>query len=215
MKKGLFVLLAVVAFLSTQVWAAGEGPMFGVKGGVSIAKLRGDDAEDPGDTNSSRLVGIFGGFVDYPIGQMLSVQGELLYAMKGVKAKWTVGDDEYNGTTKLTYIEVPVLLKANIPMDGSVSPHVFAGPALAFKLSAEHETKGPGASATVDLDEAKGVDVGVVVGAGVGFPMGPKMISVEARYNLGLMNAFDKFEGETKEPDIKNSVISFLLGVGF
>lgn len=216
MKARLFLLLALTVFLTTQVWAANGGTMYGVKGGLSIASLHGKDAEDEGDTNSSRIVGTFGGFLEYPIGPTLSFQGELLYAMKGVKATWDYLDEEVKGTTKLTYLEIPLLLKANIPMSGNWRPHIFAGPGIAFKLSAEHETKGGPEPGTVDLkDEAKGIDVGLVMGVGVGFPMGSKTISFEARYDLGLMNIFDKEEGETEEPEVKNKVISILVGIGF
>jgi hypothetical protein len=161
------------------------------------------------------MVGTFGGFVGHPINPMWTVQGELLYAMKGVKAKWNVGDDEYNGTTKLTYLEVPVLLMLNIPVQGNIKPQIFAGPAIGFKLGAKHETKAHSSTVEVDIDGAKSMDFGLVVGAGVGFPMGPKTISLEGRYDLGLTNVYDKAEGDSKQPEVKNSVISFMVGIGF
>ena len=215
MKKGLFLLLAATALLWTPVWAFTGGATYGLKGGLSIASLSGNDAEEEGDTNSSRIVGTFGGFLEYPIGPTLSFQGELLYAMKGVKATWDEGDEEVKGTTKLTYLEIPLLLKANIPMDSSVKPHIFAGPGIAFNLSAKHETEGGSHPGTVDLEDVKGIDVGAVMGAGVGFPMGSKTISFEARYDLGLMNIYDKGEGQTEELEIKNRVFSILVGIGF
>ncbi len=216
MKKVLFVLIVAVVFVSAQVWAFQGNPMFGVKGGINIAGTHGKDSEAEGDTNSSRIAGVFGGFVEYPIGPTLSFQGEILYSMKGDKATWKEGDEEVEGTMKLAYLEIPMLLKANLPMGDKMRPQVYAGPAIAFKMSAKHETEGGSYSGTEDLkDVIKGTDFGLVMGAGVGFPMGARTISLEARYDLGLTNIVKKQAGMDKEPEVKNNAISILLGIGF
>jgi hypothetical protein len=115
------------------------------------------------------------------------------------------------------YIEIPVLLKINIPIEGSkVHPHVYAGPAVAFKASCKIEASiAGGTSASVDCEDAglliKSTDFGVAFGGGVSVDVGGAEVGVDVRYTLGLTSVDD-------EPDpysIKNKVISIMGTVGF
>ena len=77
----------------------------GVKAGINIANVSGDDVENA----DSKLGLIGGGFLTYKISDMFAIQPELLFTMKGSKSKETdaIGTSEttinYNGLGKLDH----------------------------------------------------------------------------------------------------------------
>ncbi|TFG88147.1 MAG: PorT family protein, partial [Candidatus Atribacteria bacterium] len=77
--KRLIIALALVALMSSTVFA--EGMTFGVKAGLNLANLAGDDIED------MKMKLCFGGgvFMNYPMTESISLQPELLFMMKGAK----------------------------------------------------------------------------------------------------------------------------------
>ena len=225
MKQGKIILIALLLLaFSSAVFAQGITAK-GVKGGLNIATLTGDDVEDA----KSKIGFAFGGFITYEVNEMLSLQPEFLFTMKGVKFDYeeTYEEDGYEsyekseGTWNLNYLEIPVLAKLKIPMEGNIKPNVFLGPALGINISATHDSdyeywvKDENGSIIYensgnddgDIEDIKGVDFGIVFGVGVEFGK----IIVDARYNLGLSTIADR-EGD---PKIKNSVISLMLGYSF
>jgi len=143
MKQVKIILIAILLLMfSTAVFAQGITAK-GVKGGLNIATLTGDDIDDA----DSKMGFAFGVFITYEINEMLSLQPEVLFTMKGAKFKdeYTEVEDDYEyyekyeGSWNLDYLEIPVLVKINIPMEGNIKPNVFLGPALGFNLSATYE----------------------------------------------------------------------------
>ncbi|MFZ1946887.1 MAG: porin family protein [bacterium] len=199
--RSLVVALALALLLVASQAFAG-GAVYGLKGGLSIANLGGDDAGDV----DSRMVGCFGGFVEIPINEMISFQPEALYAMKGSKDE----EGENTCTTKLTYIEIPMLFKVNIPTSGGIKPFIAAGPAVAFKLSATWEGTENDVPFDEDIEDVKGTDLGLIIGGGVGFPFMNRTAMLEGRYDLGLTTIVD-----VEDVDVKNNVISVLVGIAF
>jgi hypothetical protein len=114
---------------------------------------------------------------------------------------------------KLDYLEIPLLVKIMPGTKGSVKPYLFAGPAVAIKVSGKVKAEFEGESDEEDLEDVKGTDFGLVVGAGVDFGFGASgkgNLSVDIRYNLGLSTISD-FEGD----DVKNGVFSLMVGYSF
>lgn len=196
--KATVITLALIMLLAAGAQA---GPAtFGVKAGVAIANLTGDNT----DGLNSKTGFMFGGFAAFPIGESISLQPEVLYVEKGTKF------DEDNGTgtmvevkLKLNYIDIPILFKYTMAGE-SARPYLLAGPSIGFKTSAKVSAEGQSA----DFDYVKSTDFGLVFGAGVNF----QRFMLEGRYGLGLSNIND-FPGD---PDsIKNAAWNFLLGVSF
>lgn len=188
MKKLAIVL---VLLLSTSVFA--QGLAFGVKGGINYATLSGDNAGDA----EWKLGFAAGAVAAFDVMDMLVIQGEVLYSMKGAGYEGDISTD-------LTYIEIPVLLKYTIPMAGMIAPNLFIGPSLGILLSAE--------SNDVDVKEnTKSMDYGLVFGAGVDFDLGTGKVTVDARYNYGLTSIDDT----AAELDVKNGGISVMVGYLF
>lgn len=224
MKKGKIILIALLLLaFSSAVFAQGIIAK-GVKAGLNIATLTGDDIEDA----KSKTGFAFGGFVTYEVNEMFFLQPELLFTMKGAKFEdeYTEEEDDYvyyekyEGSWNLNYLEIPVLAKFNIPMEGNIKPNVFLGPSLGINIGATYDKDyeywvkdengdiiaEESGSDDGDIEDIKGVDFGLVFGAGVDFGK----ITADVRYNLGLSTIAD--EGDAK---IKNSVISLMLGYSF
>lgn len=206
MKKFMFATLAIVAMCAFVAPANAEKMMFGVKGGLNMANLTGDDVED-----SSMKIGAVGGvFMSYDLTEIFAIQPELLFSMKG--AKFEDGDLEEN--LKFNYFEIPLLLKVNLPTDGKIKPMLYAGPALGILMSAKVEDE--------DVkDYAKSMDIGILAGAGVGYAMEKGMLSFEVRYEVGMTGITDYTDEELEameledQPDMKNTGLSFMVGYGF
>ncbi len=197
-------VLAVSAAGLCAAPAASAQIKLGAKAGVNIADIGGSDADSLGSTETKAGF-IGGGFAEFMIGNMFAIQPELLYSQKGVKE--TGGDK-----IKIDYVEVPLLLKVNIPIEGStVHPNVYVGPAVAFKASCKVEESG----VTEDCDTVGALitstDFGVAFGGGVSFDVGGAEVGVDVRYTLGLRTVDD----EDDPFDIKNQVISIMGTVGF
>jgi hypothetical protein len=222
MKKFTFglMLAAVALFAASPLFA--EGMMFGVKGGVNMANLSGDDVSN----TKSRTVFMGGAFMSYNISEIFAIQPELLYAMKGAAADIP----DFDASLNLSYIEIPILFKVNLPTEGKIKPSLYAGPSIGFLMSAEADSAGT----TMDIkDYAKSTDYGIIAGGSLGYQMGNGgLLFLEARYEIGLTSIAEKgfsligedVEDLTEEelaalaevePDIKNSGFSIMVGYGF
>jgi hypothetical protein len=201
---------AALLFSAVEGYAQTPNLQFGVIGGVSIAKLVGDDVEDA----ESRNAPFFGGtLVVQPAGS-LGFETGFLYMPKGASSSFDDGTQEVTGTLKFDYVEVPLLLRLGINLQGSpIKPVVLLGGYVGFKAGCEVEAEGDGASAEFDCEqidlEIKGVDYGVTGGLSVDIPVGARAIlTPTARYSRGLTDVPD-----VDDADVKNSAIQ--LGASF
>ncbi len=209
----------------TAVAASAAGKVSGVTGkgikvGLNLATLTGKGADpDPGESKKSRMGFAVGGFLTYSLNNRWAIQPELLYSQKGVKYEQEVlgvPGVTFTNITNLTYLDIPILVKANIPMDGSFKPSVFLGPALGILLSAEQEIDFGGGKVAIDVKQfMSGIDFGLVFGAGATIPVAGGKVTFDIRYGLGLTTIDKQQAGETEAADTKNAVISVLVGYAF
>ena len=190
--KKLFIITAIVLFGFTNVNA--QDINFGAKAGVNFATITGDDV----DSFDSRTAFHVGFVAEIVISETFSFQPELLYSAQG--ADWS--EDGFEGTTKVDYLNVPLMAKFYVGEGFSLE----AGPQVGFLLSAKDVEDG---EEDFDLkDYIKGIDFGVNLGVGYKMEGG---LNFGARYNLGLSDANDT-EVDSK---IKNSVIQAYVGFFF
>lgn len=222
MKKFTFglMLAAVMLFAAAPLFA--EGMMFGVKGGLNMANLTGDDVSN----TKSRTAFVGGAFGSFSITEIFAIQPELLYAMKGA----ALDISDFDASLNLSYIEIPILFKVNLPTEGKIKPSLYAGPSISFLMSAEADSAGT----TTDIkDFAKSTDYGIIAGGSLGYQMGNGgLLFLEARYEVGLTSVAEKGamllgeDGEDLteeelaalaevEPDMINSGFSIMVGYGF
>jgi hypothetical protein len=207
------LLLCIAMPASAQV-------QFGVKAGMNIATLGGDDANGL----DSRTGLVVGGLVNYRLTDMLSIQPEILYTQKGTKASETDPDfGTFEFTLKTDYLEIPVLLKLDVPVGApELRPTLHVGPTFAFEVGCEVDFSGMGISGSVDCDagdefdedgfaDRRKFDMGLGLGGGLDVAFGGGTLMIEARHTLGLQS-LDKSDNGA---DLKHRVWSITFGYRF
>lgn len=196
--------LAFAASLALAGAAHAQTPIrYGLVAGLNFASMDGDIGDE---LDESRMGFMAGGAVEFGVSPAFSIRPELVYTQKG--AKVSEGGDEFR--IKSSYVEVPVLAKYAIPVQGTVRPHLILGPAVAFNTGCKVEVEIGGSEGSTDCEdeglEFKGVDFGLVFGAGVDI----SAFSLGIRYDLGLTDApdDDTISG-------KNKVLSIVAGYTF
>jgi hypothetical protein len=213
MKKFLIVFLVLFAFISV---IQAQKMQIGPKAGLNIANVGGSDADnlvdEEIDISLDSRTGFAGGiFFMYQFNKMFAIQPEAYYTMKGA----TYSEDGGELTLSLDYIEVPLLLKLFIPIEGSnVRPSVFAGPSVGFNTTSKVKAEYDGET-ILDLDlkdETTSTEFCLVFGGGLGFGVGNNEVGVEIRYILGL----NSFDDAPEDPiDVTNNVLNFNAYFGF
>lgn len=203
--KKLLVVLFALAFFSISAQAQMQ---LGLKAGLNLANLSGDDAGSP----ESKTGFAFGGFFTYQFSPMFAIQPEIYYSMKGAADKMTVEGVTVDLTYTFDYIEIPLLIKFMIPIQGSnIKPAIFAGPHVAINTTAKVKAEYQDQSQEEDIDDFKSTEFGLQFGGGVGFPVGNGELGFDIRYIMGLTTLFDV----EADPDVKNSVLNFNLFYAF
>ncbi|MFD2697225.1 porin family protein [Mesonia sediminis] len=205
MKK--LVLTAIVAaagIFGAQAQANSDLVKLGVKGGVNLATVTGDDFDSPDSRTSFNA-----GFVaEVPFSERFSVQGEVLYSGQGFDAvrvdQDNFLDNDENIEVQLDYIQIPLLAKIYLVEGLSVS----AGPQIGFLVNDEIDYKPNSDSGDIDIDgalEPEDIDISLAAGLEYAFDNG---FFISGRYNYG-------FSEIIKDVDVHNSVLQFGIGYTF
>ena len=204
--KRASVIAFVLAFMLIATSASAVDMMLGLKGGVNIAGVYGDDTNEGKET---RLGFIGGASLDFKVHEMFSVQPELLFANRGWKR--SDGDDE--AVWKLDYLEIPVLIKFHIPANEVADPYIYLGPAVGINLTGTFEVTEDGETDSRDIkDNMASADFSIVGGAGVDIMVGEKgAVIIDVRVDTSLTT----IDGTDDPDDIKSYTIAAMLGYGF
>lgn len=194
----------MVAVVMAWAWpSAAQSLDFGAKGGVGITSVSNvSEITSTSDSDAARRFGpIVGGFVAAPLRGRLSIQAEALVSMRGARLDIDSNDDQ---TLRLTYLDVPLLVKLTAPSGGDDKAlYVVAGPYIGFTLQAKVRDDGD----DQDIgDRVKGADFGVTAGAGL---QGRRWL-VEGRYSEGLKNI-----ASDSDDSVKVRTIAVLAGIRF
>ncbi|HYG20896.1 MAG TPA: porin family protein [Ohtaekwangia sp.] len=176
MKK--LLVFFVLTLASLGAWAQAEVGI-GLKVGANLSKL---DGYDNADNFTSFHAGAFALVKLSKIG----IQPEILFSQQGVKSD--------GGDFKLTYVNIPVMLKFYL----AAGVNLQVGPQFGFLTNAKHDGD--------DVkDFLKGSDVSASFGLGWDAPFG---LMIDGRYNLGLSDISDSDDFES----LKNQVIQISIG---
>jgi hypothetical protein len=183
-------LLLIIALISSSALSAQH---IGIKGGLNLAKLSIDDVD-----NKFRYGYAIGGYIHLPIGELLGVQPELLYATKGSRATYDIATIDGESTLDLNYLELPVLAVVKI---GDFA-EVHGGPYLGYLTNAAIDLDGEFIDEEGDLerDDFRAIDYGFAVGLGVNFGI----LQVGARYTHGLSRVENSDAADLVLGDAKN-----------
>ncbi len=183
MKKFLITLsvaLCAVGSLKAQ------GPFWGMfdyaaKAGVTISSITHDYGKP--------RMGFYAGVAaEYYLDEMFSVQPEVVIMAEGGRTKFDVDGISTATTTKLTYLEIPVMMKF-VPVPG-VGLSFEAGPQLGMAMGAnlKNVTNIDGVKTTTEssiYDNVNKVQIGL--SAGSSYVLGQNF-GVQLRYTWGLTN---------------------------
>jgi hypothetical protein len=206
-KLSVALVIGAFACLLAMPGPAAANVQFGIKAGGNMAKVTGADAADPVLTLKTKVGFVAGVFVAFNMGSVFTLQIEGLYTMKGV----SYVDDTIDYSQKLygNYIEIPLLLKLRIPTP-LVSPFIFAGPAVGFKLS--EKVKENGVDVTPSEAILKNNDYGAIFGGGLNIG---SHFQLDVRYSMGLAKIVNPENPGDRLFDVKNGVLSATVGIAF
>ncbi|TVT37935.1 PorT family protein [Hymenobacter setariae] len=185
--------------------AQAQTTSFGIKAGASLTNVTGDGV----GSNVKNLFGFHGGlFANFALNDAFSIQPEVLYSMKGTKSEGPLGGYSGELTSRLHYIDVPVLARVNA---GGLFFEL--GPQIGFLVAAKQKQEiSGGQSAGTFEDDLKNrvrtIDFGYAAGLGYQLSNGP---GIGLRYNGGFI--------DTKSPSssaaVRNSAFQLYLTYSF
>lgn len=186
----------------------------GLKPGVALSQLSGDDADHfnmsncraddnvdiRGGTCFVRTGASVGGFLSLRLTPTIAIQPEFYYVQRGGEYSlyysprppgFPVGE-LITFTRVLDYIEIPLLLRwrQDIGIFRLAVPTAHIGPTIAFNLESQDMRRGEGGLYQHDYDLTEytnSIEYGIAFGGGVDILLlGPGAIVLEGRFTLGL-----------------------------
>ena len=191
------IVFGAAALLPTALEAG-----VGIKAGYSLAKFSQQSTEPLAFAWEN--LHFYTGGLSFEGGLgFISLQPEILYVRMG--GKYAAGELEF----RFDYVQVPVLLKLAIVPAGPVRPFIYAGGYGSYLIKAEGVIGADKEDLTPDYQR---FDYGVVGGAGLAFKLALISLSVEGRYNYGLMNIM---KAPAAGDSMSNRCLMALIGVSF
>jgi hypothetical protein len=210
MKNSKIILAALVlSFMGyTNANAQSNVTKFGVKGGVNFSNLYTDNADDENVLTGFNV----GLYAKVPVTNSISIQPEVYYTGKGAEVVYDNAFASGTAKFKLNYIEVPVMLVANVTKNFNVQVGPYAGYLISGKTTNESSGGTYNFEDNIDTDDFNKIDAGVAAGLGLDL----ETVSFGVRYNYGLTKV-GKENSTTNQtyPDAKNSVLSFYGAFSF
>lgn len=178
MKKAIlfvFIMLLLIPAVNTNAQVK-----FGGKLALGLSSMSGksDDESSLIDDKKPKLGFQLGGVVNYELFDGVSLEGGMLFALKGVSQKDKHGDDWVKTNTNLFYILIPLTGKytydfGKLKVYGQFGPHFGIGLAGKYKYSSKIDGDRDSDSETVewgtdeDDDNLRRLDIGLTLGLGV------------------------------------------------
>jgi hypothetical protein len=151
--KNAFLLIAFLIYATPELIAQTTANLdnrnkfaFGIKAGVNLSNVYDEKGEDFVAKNKFGFVA--GGFLIIPIGKIIGLQPEVLYAQKGFKSSGTFLGSNYELTRKTEFIDVPVLVAVK-PIEYIT---ILFGPQFSFLLK-QTDTFTGGTITTTQIEE--------------------------------------------------------------
>lgn len=189
MKRTLVLLALLSAIIGANAQA---GFSAGIKGGLNLATLEGNNADEV----YANRTGYHGGVFANIRLQRLGIQPEIIFSSQGAQL------DLSNAEEKFTYVNVPVIFKYYL-FDFL---NIQAGPQFGIMTSAVVED----ANGSVDVEGTyKKTDLTLGLGIGIELPLG---LNLECRYNMGMTDINDNPQSDYV---INNQVYQVSIGFRF
>ncbi|WP_460944977.1 porin family protein [Spirosoma daeguense] len=159
-----------------------------------------------------------GVFLMYSSLNHFGMSGDILYSQRGTE----YNDGRIKFKQRVNYLEIPILARYFLTLEGNFRPNVFIGPSLGIKLNAKRTNgeylSGSGPAINVDnSSDFNDLDLGASGGFQLNWGTGNRQhFLIDARYTLGLSNV------QSNLPNIwgtrsalQNSTFTLALGYSF
>ena len=224
-------ILSVISILVLSVTALQAQVEFGIVAGPNFQNMVGKDADGDKITNGL-LVGFHAGVkANIPFAPDFYFQTGLLFSQKGSKNNIglipTKSSGDYNTTTRLSYIELPLHLLFR-PELGNGHVLVGFGPYVAYGITGSQKTSVGSFSYepkikfkneidvsdywTTDYAYFRGFDAGADIFAGYEFGFG---LYAQLNAQLGLLNMVTSVQDFDGESNLKNTGFSVSICYNF
>lgn len=207
---GLGLTVSSFAFKAnaqTSQSAANDQMRFGIRAGANLmnmGKLQFADKDYATDSKVGFQAGIY---ADLPMGGGFAFMPEAMFIQKGAKLSESVAGNTVDFDTKVSYIDIPVL----IGYKATPELTVFAGPQVSFLLS-QKSTGLINDDAQAESTDTKSFSKSLAGAAvGLGYSITPN-INVNARYMMDFQKAL---KDDVNQDKIKNKGFALSLGYSF
>jgi len=224
--KSKAIILTVLTFLSLTCHQSLA--QIGLKVGIGVSDItflnQGQTPYLTYEVNSLEhnlpVVTFQGGVsTNYQIAKRWGLQGELLFARRGLDYSMKFLYDNITYKININYLQVPILVRYDVFRKEKRQSGFLAGPYVGGKLSANKITKIDGQKSKTKVPNVKHVDFGIVAGYYVDVDLAANnqmVIDLKASYSLiNMMNYaagyLPKYYGPSKEY-VRNVNISITVG---
>lgn len=209
--------------------ASAQPVEIGLRAGQTVSTFQGNTgavtrggALDAGSRRGLHVAG----FVSIPLNDVFALRPELMYVQKGA----SVDDTRAFGTGpggpiavredyKFSYLQLPLLLEARLPVGRAVRAHLLLGPSIGANLQAHIERNEEVVTEAIPESEVHAVEVGVTTGLELGYRLGEAGTAVlGAHYDLGINQVImdDRAAARKgKEAEFRNGALTLSLGYRF
>ncbi|GAB3254652.1 hypothetical protein GCM10027347_15230 [Larkinella harenae] len=167
-----------------------KGLSVGIRGGANLWMNEFAPDELSGAAGEQAIApGFTGGvIINYGIGEVFSIQPEILYTRRSLKIAGEESGQKYSFQISTNAVEVPLLLK--LSFGRKTRFFVNAGPYVTYGLDASAKFVVDGETLVDEKQKLTNDDdrleYGVTGGLGVSIPAGPGRLLVEGRYHYSL-----------------------------
>ena len=181
--KKIVILMIIISFAFIGILPA-EGIGFGVKGGLNLANITGDDVDDA----KIKLGMTVGGFATYPLGDKLVIRPEVTFTQKGYRMEESEEGYDYKGTVKMNWLDIPILAV----FEFAEGIKAFVGPYFDLYLGGEFvvESDFGDFDESIEGEDVNSLGMGLIFGGAYGIT---ESIDVETRVALGLTSMDEDF----------------------
>jgi hypothetical protein len=201
----------------------------GIKGGLAVSGLQssnedftpflGYEVSWVQDGASNPVFGLqLGVFYNFKFSDSFNFQPELYFVQKGYQFDQTPLYNT-NYSLNINYLELPVLLEYNLPLDWGFHPIIVAGPFAALKLSSDKTIRIEDEEVNSDVSSVNDFDYGLVFGFGAEFTAWDGELIFDLRINWGFANIMtqpDDFITLSGDPGtVKTRAVTLMTGYRF
>lgn len=195
--KRTTTLTTALALAAIPATLAAQSPELGVRAGGAWTDLTTDRLDSRGESGFS-----IGGFLEFPLNDVLSLDAGASWVKKG----GTFDIETIDKSIEVSYVEVPILLRANLQTASSFTPRLHAGPTVAFRVDCTVTDLDTGAAPACDEFggfDATSYDLGLTAGGGLAFDARRgATFALDAFYTLGLRDINDTEFDATPEDEL-------------